>query len=320
MPQSRFMVSLAQTSLPAALEHPLDAVTEKLLTWGEAAIRHLPNVAVALLALWLSWVVGGFAARWICRGLERTSAATQLVGLTKSLTRVLAVALGVVLALNVLELDKAVATALAGVGVVGLALGFAFQDTAANLISGVFMAVKQPFRVGEVIETNGFTGTVKRVGLRATELRKFTGELVMIPNRKVFSEPLTNISQADDRRIDVAVGVSYADDLDKVERVALQAIESLSDAKHEPRPQVLYREFGGSSVDLEVRFWVPYGKDPSSYLRGRSDAIKAIRHHFEQAELTIPFPIRTLDFGIEGGKGLRAEVEPLIVKTARRAS
>ncbi len=313
------MSVLAQT-LPAALEGPLGAVTKKLATWGEVAIQHLPNAVVAFLALWLSWIVGRLASRWVCRGLERTSVSEQLVGLSKSLTRMLALALGLVLALNVLNLDKAVATALAGVGVVGLALGFAFQDTAANLISGIFMAVKQPFHVGEVIETNGFTGTVERVGLRATEVRKFTGELVMIPNRKVFSEPLTNISQAGDRRIDVAVGVSYADDLDKAERVALEAIEDVSDAKQDPKPQILFQEFGGSSVDLEVRFWVPYGNDPSSYLRGRSEAIKSIRRHFGQAELTIPFPIRTLDFGIEGGKGLRAEVEPLVGTKMDRAS
>ncbi len=313
------MVSLIDT-LPAALENPVEAVTEKVTTWGETAVTHLPNLVVALLALWLSWFASGLASRWLRRGLERASVSSQLVTLAQSLTRVAGLTLGLVLALNVLNLDKAVATALAGVGVVGLALGFAFQDTAANLISGVFMAVKQPFRVGEVIETNGFSGTVERVGLRATELRKFTGELVMIPNKTVFSEALTNISQAQDRRIDIAVGVSYADDLDRAETVALEAIASIADAKQDPKPQVFFREFGGSSVDFDIRFWVPYGKDPGSYLRGRSEAIKAIRRHFAKAEITIPFPIRTLDFGIEGGKGLRAEVEPLLTKKSDRAS
>lgn len=298
-----------QLDAPQSLREPLAALSAKLETWAVTGVELLPNVVVAVVILAVAFVSSRVAARWLCRGLARTSLSDQLVGLAEGLFRLGVLSLGVVLALDAMHLDRAVATALAGVGVVGLALGFAFQDVAANLISGVFMAVKRPFEVGHVIETNGFIGTVERLGLRATEIRRFTGELVLLPNRKIFSEAMVNVSAARFRRVDLKVGVSYADDLDEVERITLEALETVTDVDRSRAPMVLFQDFGSSSVDLELRFWVPYGEDPMSFLRGRSEAIKAIRRAFDREGLTIPFPIRTLDFGISGGVPLRRELE-----------
>ncbi|MCR9160188.1 MAG: mechanosensitive ion channel family protein [Nannocystaceae bacterium] len=293
----------------AVLSEPVSAIWDKLQSWGATALEMLPNLGVALVIVVLSVMLSKAVARWACRGLKRTDLSPQLRELITSVTRLALIVLGLVLALNALALDKAVATALAGVGVVGLALGFAFQDIAANFMAGVIMSVKQPFAVGDTIATNSFVGTVEHVGLRATSLRKFTGELVLIPNRKIFAESLTNNSEAQFRRIDVPVGVSYADDLDLAEQTAMDAVSTLDDCASEKPVQVFFQGFGGSSIDLEVRFWVPYGADPGSYLRGKSEAIKAIKKAFDEAGLSIPFPIRTLDFGIEGGQTLQDEVK-----------
>ena len=294
-------------SVEAAKDNADDAIgglMAKLVGWWETAVAMLPNLVIALIVVVAAFWLARLSRKWVHRGLDRTDTAVPLKDLVSSLVRVAIIAAGIMLALSTLTLDRAVAAALASVGVVGLALGFAFQDAAANLMAGVIMAVKRPFSVGEVIETSGYTGTVQEIGLRATTLKKFTGEIVMIPNSKVFSEPLINNTAAGDRRIDISVGVSYDDDLDEADRLALEAVNGIADSLDDPPAAVVFSGFGGSSIDFEVRFWVPYADDPSSYLRGQTAAIKAIKKAFDQGGITIPFPIRTVDFGTEDSQRL----------------
>lgn len=299
----------------AAKDNAEDAVgglMAKLLDWWETAVAMLPNLVVAIVVVVAAFWLARISRKWVHRGLDRTDTAVPLKDLAASLVRLAIVAGGVMLALSALTLDRAVAAALASVGVVGLALGFAFQDAAANLMAGVIMAVKRPFSVGEVIETAGYVGTVQEIGLRATTLKKFTGEIVMIPNNKVFTESLVNNTAAGNRRIDIAVGVSYDDDLEEAERVAREAVEAIADSLEDPAVAVVFTAFGGSSIDFEVRFWVPYADDLASYLRGQTAAIKAIKKAFDDHGITIPFPIRTVDFGIEGGQRLDQALTPIV--------
>jgi small conductance mechanosensitive channel len=185
-----------------------------------------------------------------------------------------------------------------------LALGFAFQDLAVNFIAGVFMAVRKSFRIGDIIESNGFMGKVTEISLRSTKVLTFQGQKIVIPNRLIFENPLSNYSTGQ-RRIDLGVGVSYGDDLQKVEDVTLQAVKNLS-IHDVNRPVDLYYEgFGDSSINFIIRFWVEFKQQPD-FLKARSEAIKAIKAAYDAEDITIPFPIRTLDFGIKGGEKLDA--------------
>lgn len=286
----------------------LSIVTEKLDAWLTALVAKLPNFALAVLVVVLSWIVAKVARSVARRGMARISDNRAVTNLFAALTYVGLLAVGLFVALGVLNLDKTVTSLLAGAGIVGLALAFAFQDAAENLISGITISVRKPFVVGDFIETNDFLGTVEDVTLRSTAIRRPQGQVVLIPNSMVFKNPLINYTETSDRRVDLEVGVSYASDLAEAKRVAIRAVEGVPGRNEARDVELFYTGFGGSSIDFVVRFWLTDAYQ-GSFMAARSEAIVRIKDAFDRAGITIPFPIRTLDFGIEGGATLAEMLE-----------
>lgn len=276
-------------------------ITDKLRGWLEAAVSKLPDLLLAIVVLVLFWLLAKGVRAAVVRSLERLSDNRAVRRLLGTLTYLGLLAAGVFFALGILELDKTVTSLLAGAGIIGLALAFAFQDAAENLVSGVTISIRQPFTVGDFIETtDGHMGTVEEITLRTTALRRIGGQLLLIPNASVFRNPLINYSNLADRRIDVEVGVSYADDLEEARRVAIEAVEGIEGRDTERPPELYYTGFGGSSIDCVLRFWL---RDdyPENFLVAQSEAIVRIKRAFDREGITIPFPVTTLDFGGEGG-------------------
>lgn len=278
-------------------------LTEELESYLTILVKALPNFVLALIVFLLFWIGARFVQSLSERLLKRLTPHKSIRHLGSSVVYLSLVILGTFVALSILQLDKAVTSLLAGAGVIGLALGFAFQDIASNFVSGVLIAFRHPYEVGDIIEAKGFMGTVTAIQLRTTTIKTFQGLEVLIPNKYLFTEPITNYTNEPERRVDVAVGVSYGDDLEKVERLLTEKLEELPN-RIEGRPiEVFYNEFGASSINLEVRVWVVY-RSHVSYLETRSQAVKRIKLVFDENDITIPFPIRTLDFGIKGGEKL----------------
>lgn len=280
-------------------------VADKLETWIDTFIQMLPNLVVALIVLIVFYVVGKLIRNAIGRLLQRVTDNKTIVNLLETIVGVMIIGVGVFIALSILQLDGAVTSLLAGAGIIGLALGFAFQDIASNFISGIILSIRHPFGIGDIIDTNGFYGRVEKLNLRNTILRTPQGQVIYIPNKKVFENPLQNFTKTGERRIDLACGVSYGDDLEKAKKVAIEAIKSLENYNDEKGIDFYYEEFGGSSINFKILFWVNFRNHPD-YWSARSDAIIAINKHFDKHDITIPFPIRTLDFGIRGGEKLSA--------------
>ncbi|MDT0630942.1 mechanosensitive ion channel family protein [Rubrivirga sp. S365] len=284
----------------------------KLGEWYEGLVVLLPNLFVAVLivvaAAFLARLARRVVSALLLRVTDHAPQARNVVELLSTLAYVAVLAVGLFLALRVIGLSGVVTTLLAGAGIVGLALGFAFQDIAANFIAGVLMAVRNPFVVGQIIESNGFMGTVKEISLRSTVIDTFAGQKVIVPNAKVFGDPIVNYSARLDRRVDVACGVGYGDDLEHAERVAVRAIEGLDGIARDKPVQLYYSEFGDSSINFTLRFWVSFGKQ-TDFLDAQSRAIKAIKAAFDANGVTIPFPIRTLDFDPNGGVDLRSALK-----------
>jgi small conductance mechanosensitive channel len=201
----------------------------------------------------------------------------------------------VFIALSIIVLDKAVTFLLAGVGIVGLALGFAFQNIASNFVSSVLMAVSRPVRIGDVIESNDYFGTIININLRCTIIRTMQGQHVHIPNKDIYNKPIKNFSEEGKRRIDLKCGVSYGDDLEKVKRVTIDAIKNIDYILPNEGVTLFYKEFGDFAIDFEVRYWVDFKKQPD-YLEALSDGILQIKKAYDANNIMIPFPIRTLDF------------------------
>lgn len=288
---------------PPSIGEAVDLFRDKINAWLEAGIANLPNLIAALAVLALFWI----AARVIRRGLEsalkRTPIPVPVRNLLISAVTLAALAVGFFVALGLLGLDKTVASLLAGVGILGIALGFAFQDIASNFMAGIVLSFRRPFAIGDVVETNDHTGVVDEINLRSTVLHRFTGEIVRIPNKEVLNNPIVNLSAKGERRVDLAVGVAYGDDLEKARAVTIRAVEQVEGRMTDRDVELFYTEFGDSSINFSVRFWIPYDRQ-RDFMRARSDAIMRIKKAFDEEGITIPFPIRTLDFGVVGGEPL----------------
>lgn len=290
------------------IQNASELVIEKLENWLRQLIQMLPNIALAILIVIVGFFLAKLIRNLLYKGMRRVTKHNALLSLTTNVVYVTIILIGLFIALGVLELDKTVTSLLAGAGIIGLALGFAFQDIAANFMSGIFLALRKPFKEGDIIETQEKTGVVEEMNLRATLIRSFQGQYHIIPNKDVFQNTITNYSRLGRRRIDLEVGVSYGDDLEKVKKVTLDAVKGLDYILKNQDLSLYYSEFGDSSINFSVRFWIDFSKQPD-FLKAKSDAIMAVKKAYDNNDIMIPFPIRTLDFGIKGGEKLN-EVWP----------
>ena len=280
-----------------------ELLSGKVMGWARDFVLLVPNILVALAILIGFWLAAKLVRNVLLRILRRVSHSEQVNRILASAVFLLLLAIGTFVALGILGLQKTVTSLLAGAGIITLALGFAFQDIAANLMAGIYLSVQRPFRPGHIIETKDFFGVVKRIHLRWTEIRTQQGQVVLIPNKQVFENPIMNYSSTGQRRVDLRLGVSYGDDLEKARRVALRAIEGVSTRLPDKEVELFYEEFGESSINFVVRFWIEFSRQPD-FLAAQSEAIERIKKAFDEAGITIPFPVRTLDFGV-GGKDLK---------------
>lgn len=281
----------------------------KLKSWIDVAIAMLPNLVVALLIIIVFYVAAKSVRKLVDKLLGKVTDNLTIIHLIGSVISISVSGIGLFIALSILQLDNTVKTLLAGAGIIGLALGFAFQDIASNFISGVILSIRHPFGVNDIIKTNDFYGKVVKLNLRNTLLKTPQGQTVFIPNKAVFESPMINYTKTGERRIDLSVGVSYGDDLEKVRNVTLGAIESIPGLAPQREVNFYYEEFGDSSIHFTVQFWVKF-RDNSDFLSPRSEAILRIKKAFDENDIMIPFPIRTLDFGIRGGEKLEAMLHP----------
>ena len=207
-------------------------------------------------------------------------------------------------ALSILQLDKAVTSILAGAGIVGLALAFAFQDIAANFISGVFISFRRPISVGHIVKIKDYMGKVEEINMRDTKLRTFQGQMVIIPNKDVYQNPIENFSLLGKRRFDITIGVSYGEDLEKVKEVTMKALSDMEGLSPDDKTTMFYNEFAGSTINFVLRLWV---KSPEqvSYLQVGSEAIMKLKKAYDANDIMLPFPTTTLDFGVKGGTALK---------------
>jgi len=277
------------------LTQAIDIIQNTIMVWLSDFMAQLPNFLVAVLIVFLSRYLARLGQRLVSRTFQRITDNPSVPKMLGSLTYLVILSIGVFTALSVLHLDKALTSLLAGAGVLGLALGIAFQDIAANFLAGTFMTFNKPFVAGDLIETNEFFGVVKIIHLRTTELVTMQGQLIKVPNAEVFRKPIINYTTLGKRRIDIPVGVHYSTDLPLAKRVAVEAVEKMEGRTDKVR--VFYREFSDSSINFTIVFWIPFTNEEAEYLAKRDEAIIAIKKAFDENGITIPYPIRTLELG-----------------------
>lgn len=288
----------------------INALIDKLEGWAIAIVRLLPNLALAILVIFLGLLAAKVIRRFSKRQLTSFNVDKTITGFLSRILYIAVFIVGLVVALSILNLSGTVASILAGLGILGLALGFAFQDTAANFMSGIYITFKQPFAIGDVIATQNDTmGNVLDINLRVTKVKTFDGPIVYVPNRFLFEDDFTNFTETGQRRLRVACGVSYGDDLEKVENIVLEALEDTPGRIKDQEITIHWTEFGDSSIDFTANIWLDYTRENKAFVGAKNYAFKAIKKAFDENDIMIPFPIRTLDFGIKGGVAFKEELK-----------
>lgn len=253
-------------------------------------LTFLPKLVVAIVILVLALYLAGLAQRVLKKTLAARGANAQVTQLLSQLTRWGILVLGIVTALQQVNFD--ITGLVAGLGIVGFALGFALQDIAANFVSGIILLIQQPFHPGDWIETSGFSGRVMAVDLRTTQILTLDGEDVLIPNGTVLSGSIKNFTKSGPKRIKVDVGVAYDTDLDKARQITIEAVKDVPQLLTEKAPFVRFHTFGGSSIDLTIFFWVDASKIHP--LDAKDAGVTCIKTAFEKAGIEIPYPIQTV--------------------------
>ena len=280
-----------------------DTLIDKLITWFKLLVASLPNFILAILVLTIFYFIAKGVRSLISKLLSKWVDNKNLIELASQITFTVIFLVGVFFALGVLNLDKTVTSLLAGAGVIGLALSFAFQDLATNFVSGVFITVQKPLRVGDLVETNDYKGIVRKIGLRAVDIEDFDGRYIIIPSKEVFQNALVNYNQTHYRRINLSVGVSYGDNMKEVRKLLYDTIKGVKEVSKNRDVRIDFDGFGDSSINFVARFFIDQTDEPS-FKKAETEVATAVKEAFDANDIMIPFPIRTLDFGIRGGEKL----------------
>ncbi|HII72248.1 TPA: mechanosensitive ion channel family protein [Candidatus Woesearchaeota archaeon] len=182
---------------------------------------------------------------------------------------------------------------LAGVGIAGLALGFAVKDSLGNIFGGISLIVSKTFHVGDKVEVEGHTGLIDEVGIRATRIKTFDNELIIVPNGVMANAIIKNYHQPSlSSRVVVPFGVEYGTKLEKLYKVIFDdVVKKMKDIEKDPAPQVVFKEMANSSLNFELRFWVSNVDDvfPKKF-----EANEKIYEALNKAKIGIPFPCVTV--------------------------
>jgi small conductance mechanosensitive channel len=266
----------------------MDAVYEGLLHLLVQAIDFLPRLTVAIVVFLLSLLGAKLAGRGAARAAK--NADEEIGRLLGRLAALATVVVGTVVALDQVDFD--VTGFVAGLGLVGFTLGFAFQDIAKNLMAGILIVIQQPFEIGEAIEVSDYSGTVTDVDIRATTIKTWDGQKVIVPNAQVYTSPITNYSGYAARRITLALGVGYEEDLANAQQVFLEAIQKVPGVLADPEPAIYCKGLGSSAVEMTAYFWID--QTESNMFVVTSEAVKALKVAAAREGINLPYPIQTV--------------------------
>lgn len=261
-------MSAFASSVLASVEDPFVELWHKIVDIG-------PRWLVALVILVLAWLIARLVRKLVQKAIGRSSTQGHVDILVARGAAGLVIAAGVIVALG--EVGMSLSALLATLGLASVGIAFALQDVLSNLFAGVILLVQHPFTIGDQIRVGEQEGVVENIKVRDTQILTYEGERVFIPNRTVFSNPIVNYSSTPALRVDIRIGIKYADEIKKARAVALGVLEAAAGALPQPEPVVLV-ESGDEFVVLVLRFWT--GSDRSRNTKVTSDITERLLARF----------------------------------------
>ena len=248
-------------------------------------ITYLPNLFSALLLLFIFWVANRVIQRMLSAALIRMKIVRQAQGLILRTTRFAVYIFALLTVADQLKIN--ITSLIAGVGVMGLALSFAAQDTISNIISGVVIIIDGPFKEGDWISIGQMHATVTEIRLRTTVLTTFDNETVVVPNKQLAQERIVNYTMTPKSRVKVSLGIAYKEDMQRARNIMLETVKGDERILPEPSPGVIVTDLGASSVNMQLRFWI---EDPLLKFNLMWEYTEKCKQALDRANIEIPFP------------------------------
>jgi len=273
----------------------IDKVKEWVAINGASFIVDLVVVLIIL-------IVGKFVIKAICKSLSMSIKKSGRVSelLESFIVNVTGKVLWVVVIMIAIQrFGIEIGPLIAGLGVTGFIIGFACQESLANLAAGIMIALNQPFRVGDLVELSGVTGFVDETNMMATTLHTPDNKKIVAPNGSVWGSTITNYTALNTRRVDLVMGISYSSDIGKAKDVIHSALKGNELVLDNPGSTVEVVEMADSSVNLVVRPWCK----TTDYWDVFFSVNRAVKEALDQAGIEIPFPQRDVHhYGLENMK------------------
>ncbi|WP_055437254.1 mechanosensitive ion channel family protein [Lacinutrix algicola] len=273
-----------------------ELISGKLIGWLNTFVKNLPNLVIAIIVLIVFYFIAKYVSRLIGKLISRKVEQDSLVNIITKITSITIIAVGLFLALGVMNLSKTLETLIGAAGVSGLVIGLALQGTLSNTFAGIVLSFRKSIELGNWVETNGFSGEVVEISLKNFVVKEADNNMVLIPNKSILENPVKNYSLTTKMRIFLECGVGYESDLDEVEALTKQTVADTFDQINSPDDvEFYYTEYGGSSINYLCRFWIE-SENALEKMKAKSKAIIEIKKAYDKKDINIPFPIRTLQF------------------------
>ncbi|RCS27241.1 mechanosensitive ion channel family protein [Polaribacter sp. WD7] len=274
----------------------MNKIIDKLESWKDIFIANIPNIAIATVVLIVAYFASRAINSLVYKVIGKRIKQESVRNLVSRLASSVIFLVGLYFAMTVLKFDDTLKTIVSAAGVSGIVIGLALQGTLSNTISGVVLSFRKNLNIGNWVETNGYSGEVMDINLNYFVIKEADNNMVVIPNKTILESPFKNYSLTTKMRISITCGVEYDADLERVEELTKEVIKSNFNQKEIGKSvEFYYTEFGDSSINFLCRFWVD-SESALEKLKAKSDAIIKIKKAFDNEGISIPFPIRTLEF------------------------
>ena len=252
---------------------------------SEIIVNYTFSVLGAAALLIAGFVVSGLVSRSVKKNISRIKGIDET--LSSFLSTVVKYAIWILVFVTVLaQFGVQTTSIIAALGAAGLAIGLALQGTLANIAAGIMLLVLRPFRVGEFIDADGITGTVKEIGMFTTELQQANGLFVMAPNGQLWNRSIINYTRHPKRRFELIVGIGYDDSMAEAKDALIQIVKSNEKVLDDPEPVTFVNSLDDSSVGIGLRVWI----NTADYLATTWQITEAAKDQFDKSGISIPYP------------------------------
>jgi len=248
-------------------------------------ILFLPKLIASFFVLVISYLFYRLVRYILVRSMKNADVSTSIINMLTKVIKYTLLGLAIILVAD--QIGIKIVTILSTLGVAGIAIGLAAQQTLANFISGIIILMNKPFKENDIVELENTFGIVKQITLRSTTLITFDNLLVDIPNHKILESKIINHTYNEYIRIRIPVGIAYKEDIPTAQHILREVVRNDDRFLEQPEPEVVVTQIAESSINLELLVWI---KDPRKEIRISYDLKKKVKLALDEAGIQIPFP------------------------------